>query len=540
MRIPSSKWLVAWLFLSAAVVIALPQKRDSSASISGRVTNSAMGAPILHAHVSLWGDRQRYGALTGVDGRFSITQLPGGQYLVSVDAPGFQSPPSFWDVPTNRLALRPTERKDDFNLTLTPFGAISGRVIDAEGLPRQGMAISALSVEGVTEGGISDPDGQYRISNLPPGKYRVQAAPGSSGNLPPEIRSDGTTEVHYAPTYYPDSLTIESAVRLDVPPGSERTGINIRLVRTPIVALRGTVSGIPPGEPDVHISVRKVEPPLVGGKSLRRMFADQRRVNPDGSFVIWRLDPGTYILTAKSYREGWASVPSETNVAGSDIGGVAMRLIQLSDISGRILFDDDGARFPPTPPNASLAQNPQISLQGQAGNALFYSVVAADGSFHLKRVQPDQYSVRLSWGTYVKSMRLGSTNIEGPILDLRNGFEDAALTVTASSATGQISGVVRNATGPVAYARIALLSEMEEIPTGPFVLSARSDGTYTFTDLIPGRFKLLALDAGVVNARAIRDHLEDYADSIETVEIHPGDRLTRDLRQPAKVKEKAQ
>lgn len=541
MRILNGKGQLAWLFFIAAAAIGLPQQTDSRAGVSGRVTNSATGAPILHAHVTLWGEQQRYGALTGADGKFSIAQLPGGQYSISVDAPGFQSPPIFWDAPTNRLVLRPAEHKDDLNLTLTPFGAISGRVIDAEGLHLQGMAISALSVEGVTEGGPSDPDGQYRISNLPPGKYRVQAAPGSSGNLAPEIRSDGTTEVHYAPTYYPSSLTMESAGPLDVSPGAERTGIDIRLVRAPIVAVQGTVSGIPAGEPNISlILARKIEPPLAaGGKSFRRMFADQRRVNPDGSFVIWRLDPGSYLLRAQSYREGWASPPVEIVVGGKDIGGVSLRLIALSDISGKILSDDRGALLPPTPPNASLAETPQISLQGRTTNSSYFSVIAADGSFHLTKVRPEQYSVYLSWGAwgaYVKSMRLGSTDIEGSILDLRDGVGGGALIVTASSVQGQISGVVRNAAGPAAYARIALLSEKGGVWDNPAVLTARSNGMYTFTNLAPGKFIILALDAGVANAGALRYHLQDYADIIESVEIHPGDRLTRNLRQHNKSK----
>jgi hypothetical protein len=484
-RIPSGKWQLPCLFFIAAVAIGLPQQTDSRAEVSGRVTNSATRTPILRAHVTLYG-QQRYGALTGIDGKFSIAQLPGGEYIVSVDAPGFQSPPSFWDAPTDRLVLRPAEHKDDLNLTLTPLGAICGRVLDAEGLPLQGMAMSALSVEGVTVGQLSDPDGQYRIGNLPPGKYRVQAAPGSSGHLAPEIRSDGTTEVHYAPTYYPSSLTMESAAPLDVSPGAERTEIDIRLVRAPIVAVRGTVSGIAAGKPDLYILSRKIEPPQSGGNRIRR-FVDQRRANPDGAFVIWRLDPGSYILSAQTYAESWASPPVEIVVGDTDVVGVSLRLTPLLDISGKILPGDSGARLPSPPANASLSETPQFILQGQTGNSSYFSVIAPDGSFHLTKVRPERYSVYLSWEAYVKSMRLGSTDIEGPILDLRDSHGGGALTVTASSAQGQISGVVRNAAGPAAYARIALLSERGEFLGTPAVLTAGSNGTYTFTNLTPGK-----------------------------------------------------
>ncbi len=532
MCVRSNKWRIALLFLSATAAFGLPQKAGLLASVSGRVTNSATGAPVPHAHIAMYGDRQKYGALTNIDGKFSIAQLPDGSYNIAVDAPGFQSPPVFYDMPVNRLVLRPGEHKNDLDIALTPFAAISGQVTDAEGRPLQGMTISVLSIEGVTDGGVSDPDGQYRVGNLPPGRYRVQAAPGTAGNLAPEIRSDGTTEVHYSPTYYPSSLTIDSAGRLELPPGTERTGVDIRMILTPIVAVRGKVFGIPATKAEFSIAVRKVELPLVGGKSIGRMFVDQRRVNPDGSFVIWRLDPGSYFLTAQSYREGWASPPVEITVADKDLDDVALHLIPLSSISGQILRDDEWARLPPIPANASLAETPQISLEGQRGYSHIYSVIAADGSYQLDRVWPDQYSVRIGWGDaypFVKSMQLGAKTIEGSTLDLRNGSQGASLTVTIGPARGQIRGVVRGSEGPAAYARVALLSKCDAIRSDPYVLSARSDGTYTFINIAPGEYRLMALDAGVAHARALCMHLEDYADIIKTVVIHPDESLTLDL-----------
>ena len=57
---------------------------------------------------------------------------------------------------------------------------------------------------------------------------------------------------------------------------------------------------------------------------------------------------------------------------------------------------------------------------------------------HLSKVSPGRYLVHLTWGAYVQSMLLGSTDIDGAILDLRNGSNGAALTVHASSITGEI------------------------------------------------------------------------------------------------------
>jgi hypothetical protein len=168
-------------------------------------------------------------------------------------------------------------------------------------------------------------------------------------------------------------------------------------------------------------------------------------------------------------------------------------------------------------------------LQGRTGGTSPFSVVAADGAFHFANVEPGLYSVHLTWGAYVKSMRLGSAEIEGAVLDLRVGSAGASLIVTASSAFAQIGGVVRNANGPAANVRVALVSDVDQSLQSQ---TTRSDGAYTFTRVAPGGYKLMALDAGAFSPVAVPNQ-QDYADIAETVEVHAGDRLTRDLRQHA-------
>jgi hypothetical protein len=160
-------------------------------------------------------------------------------------------------------------------------------------------------------------------------------------------------------------------------------------------------------------------------------------------------------------------------------------------------------------------------------------VVSDDGSFHLNKVLPGRYFVQLSWGPYVTSMRLGATDIDGAIVDLRNGSDGAALTVNASSATGEIAGVVRDAGGPVAHARVALVDVRNRGWTG--VVSARTNGSYSFRNLPPAGYQLLVLDSGSVNAFALRFQLFDYADIVETIDLGAGERVTRDLRQHDRI-----
>jgi hypothetical protein len=247
-------------------------------------------------------------------------------------------------------------------------------------------------------------------------------------------------------------------------------------------------------------------------------------VNADGTFVLWGLDPGSYILTVNSNGAKFSSAPLQIEVADKDVTGVAISMAGLSDISGRVVPADDGAGIPPTPPNAGLAQSPQIHFSELKGSLRSFAVVAADGSFHVAGVAPGLYHIRLGWGPYVDRIRLGNADIDGSVLDLRNGSGGEALTLTARSATARVSGVVRNASRASADKTVALVSD--DIPVLVLGSAIRPDGSYSIRNVPPGKYKLFVHDSrflmGVQPA--------NYADIAETVEVHSGDTLTRDLR----------
>jgi hypothetical protein len=74
---------------------------SAPASVSGTVTNSATGEPILRAHVQLRANDngsphfnpQSYGSLTNQEGKFTIAPLPEGRYYISVSRVGFVAAP---------------------------------------------------------------------------------------------------------------------------------------------------------------------------------------------------------------------------------------------------------------------------------------------------------------------------------------------------------------------------------------------------------------------------------------------------------------
>jgi hypothetical protein len=524
---------------------------EEPAMVAGVITNSLTGEPLLRAHIQLQlagaggPGNQSYGAMTNSEGKFSITKMPPGHYMIMMDRIGFVVPLNTAGNRSSDITLGPGDKKDTLKLTLTPVGAITGRVLDADGEPVQNSSVVA---EGATGSGgtiaTTDDKGEYRIGGLRPGKYRIKATP-QALPLPPEIRSDGTTDVHYSPSYYPGVLAAASATRVQVQPAAQLAGMDIRLVPTPIVTVSGKVTGAPEGAKNISIQVQR--PPASGNG----WSSTGSNAKPDGTFDLWRLDPGKYTLVASIFSPGGArlqSSPVDIEVTTANIEHLELRMVAPFDVSGEMRFEDEQARRPQQPPaqpgqsqgqgqNGTQAAPPpaaprRITLRSASGNIGQQTMadVSADDTFQFEKMQPGLYHVALSWPpVYVKSMLVGSTETEGDLLDLRSG-PAGAVTITASSVTGQVSGTASDSKGPAAGAMVLLAPE----PDGRQFFSvgvAGQDGTYTISNIPPGKYRLLVRDDDLnLSAARMGNGLEDYADVMVSVEIHAGDNVTKDLK----------
>jgi len=533
--------LALLLALSTALPAQLVLPGAAPASVSGIVTNSVTGEPILRAHVLLHnstigpdGLPQTYGALTNQEGKFTITQLPPGRYVASADRIGFVMLPKTVSALNFNFPLAAGDRKEDLNLVLTPAGAIVGRVLDAAGEPVPNALVQAEGNEGA-QTAATDEQGRYRIGGLRPGKYRVHASPRPS-QFSAEVRTDGTEDIHYSATYYPDSLARTTARRLDVGPAAELSGIDIRLVRTGILSVSGKLSGIPVGITHTGIEITR--------EGQNGYSGPQSTVKPDGSFTISPVDPGKYTLAAVSYGQSplhnLRSAPVEIEVAGTNLEHIELRMIPPFEVPGQVRFDDERARLPQQRParqsQPPAAQTPVpsrrihlIAVLGFQGDGLA-AEIGADDSFTLEDVPPGRFHVLLSWGpAYVRSVRIGSTETEGDILDVRNG-PAGPVTIAVSSLMCRISGTVSGSSGPAANTRVALVPEAGS-GRGFQSTMVKADGTYSFMALPPGIYKLAATDADFnPNRYEPGAALEDYEDVAETIELRPGEKITKDLK----------
>ncbi len=502
----------------------VPAGWAQTATVEGIVTNSLTGAPLPRVHVTLRdpGDTAatQYGALTTEDGKFSIQRIKPGSYAVTGSRVGFVMARGA----RLSLSLKGDDKNGDLSVQLTPTGSISGRVTDAEGKPLEGAAVF---VEGssVRNEFTTDENGHFRIGGLAPGKYRVRASRESTLmptiDMRPEIRADGSVEVHNATTYYPGALTAKQAGKVEARSGEETSDIDIQLVGVPFVRVSGKALGVPPeaGQPFADVTTPDSCCPGV-------------QLNSEGKFEIWGLDPGKYTVSARWEGAGGMetligrivqTAPVAFEVAGSNVDNLELRVIPDSDIAGRLVFE--------TPDGTEPVPERKIML-GPGASA----PVAADDTFNLKKVPAGRYVVGLSWDTvYVKSMKLGSQSIDGSVLDLSNGSGGAALTLLLSPATGSVSGTVRDDKGNPAGARVVLTRDGETAGFHARYASAHKDGVYSFPNLPPGNYKLVAVsedDADLIAPRpgGSEPDLSDYEDTMEAIEIHGMETASRDLK----------
>jgi len=511
-----------WLALFATACALAAQTAPEPASVSGTVTNSLTGEPILRAHVMLRcsaGDGQRreqiYGALTNEKGEFSIAPLPPGNCSAGAERVGF--------VPSNRwepFPLTSGAHKTEVKVALTPTGAIAGRVVNSAGDPVEGVTVMVEAM-GNTSADATGDKGEFRIGGLRPGKYRVKAAP-QVMPFPPEIRTDGTIEQHDTITYYPDSVDAKTAMRLEVKAGAEVTGVEIKLAHTPAVSVSGTVTGIPPGVKGVMVQAQP------SGHTVN--------VKGDGTFTLWQVSPGKNTLHAQHWGpEQLMSAPVDVEVAGANVEHVELRIVPPFPIAGEVRFEDEQAREAPQPPvrpdgtpmRAPAAAPRRVYLYPldsqmvQMGNGL----LTADDSFTIERLQPARYRVEVQGVSgFVRSVRAGSTETEGEILDVRSGAP-GPVTLSLSSNFCEISGTVSNPSGPLTGATVMLVTAAGQTQ----VQHARSDSTTYKFRVPPGKYKLAIVDDNALSWGREGPDLEDY--NPESVEVSAGDKVTKDLVQ---------
>ncbi len=378
-------WSVVLVALAAVGLQVIPPPVSGAAvlggaTIKGRVVDAATKAPLADARVRLSGSSQRGPILTDSAGAFGFGGLPAGTYSFVVERNGYLS--TAWPDSSRwirrreePIRLAATDNVENVTLAIARGGVVAGKVTAATGEPISGAQISLLGLwpPTYTRLGTTNDLGDYRVSDLPAGRYVLRAQLRAATGAP------GDTPLHGPlPTYYPGTVQRSEAQEFVVGRNGEVTEANLRLVSGTLSLLDVTVThtdGRPVASAMVSVS-SMAEPPMPIGRGRRN------------GIVRMELHPGEYTLEAQAP----SGLKTGANQIAYDLIGMARVHLTAgaretatvvvgrnATASGRVLFEGDGA-----PPPAQA--DGRLPMVGSDGQACRYGspAVAPDWSFRIE------------------------------------------------------------------------------------------------------------------------------------------------------------
>ena len=540
---------VARIFATVATTIAFittavigtsgPYQSDTNqrlCSIQGVVTDAATDNRLRKAFVRLRASPTgiTYPAVTDDTGDFVIKSVEPGSYILEAEHQGFiDSQYGDANGRATQLRLTPGEILSGINVRLTPQAVISGSVVDEDGdvwihaqvsLNRVVLERGRKRLQGYSGGPVDD-QGQFRIGQLPPGKYYLSAEP-DIGWERSNRQAAKTLASRLQPTWYPSSRDADGSNPIVLEPGQQLSGLEIRLQRGTVYRIRGRVS----------VSEDIPEFPDRGPFATRAISADLRSgvaangypgvLRSDGSFEILGVPSGSYEIHV---RQGLPPINlgrATVQVDDRDVEDVSIKLVSPRPQKGRIQIDGNQSLKP-----SSLS----VRLISLEGNSWSQSAVARDdGSFSFALVGSERYRVliqgTLSNSFYIKAIRYGDTESSDGTISISGAERSLLLTVSTRGARlmARISGVPdRNQSLPSQSGaasptpQVVLIPERTQGETRTSFLD--QNGGFSFDNLAPGAYRLYAFEGVPEGSWEDPDFVKEIKDRGVDIQLSEGD-----------------
>jgi Carboxypeptidase regulatory-like domain len=519
------------LMLPSAVVAA-----QGSGSIEGIVVAAGSSMPVSRADVRLetTAGRKIAESTATLDGHFVISNIAPGKYRIFAGHEGFDSNARGSPVTVD------ADRKTDISVGLFPLGAISGRVVDWDGLPMVGIQVQALLFSRDDRGRRmlfptrsvqTDDHGDYRIYWIAPGPYFVRTDPANYGMRTSEKilavtnPSSKTIPQQFVSTYFPNSVDAAGGRLVEVRSGETVSGTDIRQLELRKHRVSGVIS-IPDSSssPDVRLTAQD----SASGISDYRTSADQT-----GFFQFDNVIPGSYLLTADTINAARVATFGRVrvDVGNMDVENVAVSLapgfdlrIRLS-IEGRLRRRDDPQLVVNLRPAIPSTPFPTIEPNGEE-------------EYTIHRFMPGDYSVAVlsltnarspggppvNGGLYLKSALFGGSDvlsgglhIDGPT----SGILDIAMADGAQTLSGTVLDEQKQ---PVPGMTVVLVPAPQLRGRSDLYKTGITDaaGKFEISGIPPGPYKAFSWETSRQGEWQYPDFLDLYEDRGQPIHIDVG------------------
>lgn len=492
--------------------------KEGSATLRGRVVGADTGAPLRETPVSIAAVHGGFQQATFTDsnGQFEFATLVADEYRIRVliGAGSARYLPLSDSLESALPLVRVSENQvlDGIEIRLKPAAAISGRVVDEYGEPLAFTTIRVLQrlaggrhrpAGGQTLPVQTDDHGRFRVFGLSPGTYVLSADPTSIRTTVSAARA-----TRLLPTYFPGTANITEAAVIDLTYGQEAAGLEVRLARGGVFAVRGVVvdsRGMP--SPDTIVMLMSRPP---GGGVHRR----DAHMEPDGSFVLREVLTGEYLLGVRpkltagiqGLRSEFAKIPLTVN---QDLSGIVVATKPAPSISGRVVVEGAAASggVPAGMRVTAVERDSTVSV------GLFPATTAVDkdGNFTLRNV-PDRVLLRVdrAAGWWLNSVTVAGEDVTDRPTDFRDREQRVQIVLTKQGAS--IDGrVAAAAPAHPAKAAVVLFSADRELwssnASTTRVPTVSADGSFTIPALRAGAYLIVAVPG---NELALHDATPDY------------------------------
>lgn len=458
-------------FLSPLVFAQAPNNSPRNSSISGRVTvSNSSAANVKVSAVEIKGDdgsngfsvaglspaeRQSSTATTDTEGRYRITGLPNGRFMVRVDSATFV-PDEQGSGKSRTVIVDDNEEAKNIDFSLIRGGVITGRVTDSQGRPiiaRQ-VRLQRISEQGQKRDHNSqfgpdnstDDRGIYRLYGLPPGRYIVSSGSSSWG---------GNTGRKFPTTYHPGVLSEDQAAIIDVKEGGEMTGVDIAMASESAgYEALGRLIDSDTGNPIQQASLMCFG---IGeeGKGVTG-FNGNAKSDAQGNFRFAGLPAGRYSIALSPDMDfltgGIEYFIDETTfeVANGNAAGIEVRAKRGGSITGVVVADNNTApalrnKIGQLVLSASVSRKDNQSFALPLFSGQRTAKISGDGKFRISGLSPGEVEFgffTLTGGnpTVARVERDGG-EIRGK-LEIRPGEAIAGVRIVVAYGTGIIRGQV--------------------------------------------------------------------------------------------------
>jgi hypothetical protein len=341
-------------------------------------------------------------------------------------------------------------------------GAVTGHLDTVDGVPAVATRVAAIAVpRGNGAAGqslnyfelaapvdktLTDNEGNFRMQELPPGRYYIIAGAMPTG------------------TYYPEAADVKDAEIVTVEAGAE-TSLKFKLLHK----LGGRVSG----RINANIAALGPRSATITGPPLEDLL--EVPIKPDGSFEFGHVPPGNrYLVSLWPPTPGIASFP--VSVGQTDVSGVELTPLPTKKVSGRIVVKNGNI------PHGILGFfTVRTWVPGKINN---------DGTFNVE-LHSTTHQIDfagLPVGYSLASVKMGDRDVTPQGIVVGNSdVADVLITLNApkklATVTGKITGLARER-----YASTGV------VMTGPTFnrgqADVEQDGSFRFDAVVPGLYTL--------------------------------------------------